>query len=161
MSGFLDRMFGRSSKGTGRTAKDRLQFILVHDRINLPPERLKQMKEEILAVISKYVEIDRERVDIALEQRDRSNSKIIAEIPFQKGMEVPPAADIDEDSDLADVTEESGAYIRTVITSAKGSTDEGVQAEETAEEKKETPTVAPKTTTVDTPTPDSPEDNDD
>ncbi|MBL8118310.1 MAG: cell division topological specificity factor MinE [Anaerolineae bacterium] len=82
MSGFFERLLGRSpSKGSGSTAKERLQFILVHDRINLPPERLQAMKAEILEVISKYVSVDREDVDIFLEQRDR-DSLIKAEIPF-------------------------------------------------------------------------------
>ena len=82
MSGFFERLLGRTNtKGSGTTAKERLQFILVHDRINLPPERLQAMKAEILEVISKYVSIDSEDVDIFLEQRDR-NSLIKAEIPF-------------------------------------------------------------------------------
>jgi len=82
MPGIFDRILGRSaSKGSSATAKERLQFILVHDRINLPPERLQQMKAEILAVISKYVAVDSENVDIALQQRER-DSLIIAEIPF-------------------------------------------------------------------------------
>lgn len=81
MSNFIDRMFGRN-KGSGATAKDRLQFLLIHDRINLPPEQIREMKEEILRVISKYVSVDPESVDIALEQRDRNDSRIIAEIPF-------------------------------------------------------------------------------
>lgn len=84
MTSFFDRMFGRNSKGSSSTAKDRLQFVLVHDRINLPPERMREMKEEILAVISKYVPVERDNVDIALEQRDRYSSKIVAEIPFTK-----------------------------------------------------------------------------
>ncbi len=84
MSGFFDRMLGRStSKGSGTTAKQRLQFILVHDRINLPPERLQAMKAEILAVISKYVAVDSENVDIALQQRERDNL-IVAEIPLSQ-----------------------------------------------------------------------------
>ena len=74
MVGFLERMLGRrrsqGGKGTGSTAKERLQFILVHDRINLPPEHLNAMKEEILAVISKYVAVDTDNVDIALQQRE-------------------------------------------------------------------------------------------
>ena len=39
------------------------------------------MKAEILAVISRYVDVDSEKVDIALEQRNR-DSLIVAEIPF-------------------------------------------------------------------------------
>jgi cell division topological specificity factor len=84
MSGFFDRMRGRSSsKNSSSVAKERLQFILVHDRINLPPERMEALKAEILAVISKYVAIDRDNVDIALQQRNR-DSLIVAEIPFSQ-----------------------------------------------------------------------------
>lgn len=82
MVNFFERVFGRSNKGTSSTAKDRLQLILVHDRIKLPPEQLEAMKEEILQVISKYVSIERDKVDIALEQADRDSSRIVAEIPF-------------------------------------------------------------------------------
>jgi cell division topological specificity factor len=82
MTGFFERLLGRSpAKGSGNTAKERLQFILVHDRINLPPERLQAMKAEILEVISKYVAVERDDVDIFLEQRNR-DSLIKAEIPF-------------------------------------------------------------------------------
>ena len=98
MTSFFDRMLGRNTKGSSSTAKDRLQFVLVHDRINLPPERMREMKEEILAVISKYVSVDRDSVDIALEQRDR-RSKIVAEIPFSQ--EMRQKVDIDEDEDLS------------------------------------------------------------
>jgi cell division topological specificity factor len=106
MVGFLERMLGRSSgKGSGSKAKERLEFILVHDRINLPPERLEELKAEILAVISKYVYIDESNVDIALQRRDR-NPLLIAEIPFHKAAEgiekddpdYKPPAPPDEDS---------------------------------------------------------------
>ncbi|GAB4509898.1 MAG: cell division topological specificity factor MinE [Anaerolineae bacterium] len=88
MTGFFDRMLGRGSKDehSASTAKERLQFVLVHDRINLPPERLKEMKEELLQVISKYVAVSSDKVEIALEQRDRENNLIIAEIPFSKSL---------------------------------------------------------------------------
>ena len=87
MSSLFDRMLGRTSpKGSGSKAKERLQFVLVHDRINLPPEQLNAMKQEILAVISKYVRVDSNNVDIALQQRDR-DSLLVAEIPFSKRRE--------------------------------------------------------------------------
>lgn len=90
MPNLFDRVFGRSSapgsRRSGSTAKERLQFVLIHDRIHLPPEKLAAMKEEILAVISKYVSVDNDHVDIALQQRDR-NSLLIAEIPFLKTTE--------------------------------------------------------------------------
>ena len=81
MTNLLSRLFGRAKKGSGATAKDRLRFVLQHDRINLPPERMEEMKREILAVIVKYLVVDKDRVEIDLEQRDRTHSKLTAEIP--------------------------------------------------------------------------------
>jgi cell division topological specificity factor len=86
MAGLFDRMRGRGSRGSAQEAKERLQFILFHDRIDLPPEQLEAMKREILEVISKYVAIEQDRVDIALQQRQR-DSLIVAEIPFSKTSE--------------------------------------------------------------------------
>lgn len=98
MASFFDWMLGRAAnRGSGSKAKERLQFILVHDRINLPPERLEAMKQEILDVISKYVAVDSANVDIALHKRDRE-SLLVAEIPFTK-----TAENIDPDDDPAPV----------------------------------------------------------
>ena len=100
MSGFFDRMLGRGNKeSSAHTAKERLQFILVHDRINLSPERLQEMKAEILEVISKYVAISPEEVEIALEQGDRSNSMIVAEIPFTSSVISPTNDETDSQTD--------------------------------------------------------------
>ena len=100
MSSFFDRMLGRTPpKGSGSKAKERLQFVLVHDRINLPPEQLDAMKQEILAVISKYVRVDANNVDIGLEHRD-SDSVLVADIPFsmrREGIEKDDPAHMDDD----------------------------------------------------------------
>lgn len=106
MSSLFDRMMGRGGKSSSEQAKDRLQFVLVHDRINLPPEKLTQMKEEILAVISRYVSVDRENVEIALEQRDRAQSKLVAEIPFVG--KKPPADDDGESAEAESDSNSSG-----------------------------------------------------
>lgn len=90
--GIFNRLLGRSSKGSSSVARERLQLILVHDRIDLPPAHLEAMKEEILAVIAKYVSVDSGKVDIALHQRERENM-LVAEIPFLKPIE---SMDIDE-----------------------------------------------------------------
>ncbi|MBT9140720.1 MAG: Cell division topological specificity factor [Dehalococcoidia bacterium] len=39
-------------------AKERLRLVLVHDRASVSPEFMEQIKEEIIKVISKYMEID-------------------------------------------------------------------------------------------------------
>jgi cell division topological specificity factor len=103
MSGFFERFLNRGKEQkSAQSAKERLQFVLIHDRINLPPERLQQMKEEILAVISKYVDVAAGDVDIALEQRERNKNMLVAEIPFSKSRkfeEQPGAAADEEKSD--------------------------------------------------------------
>ncbi len=98
MAGWLSRLLGRSEpapqQGSSSIARDRLQFILVHDRISLTPERMDMMKQEILAVLRKYIDVDGDSVDIALQKRDKS-SLLIAEVPFTKSI---PLDDDDEPS---------------------------------------------------------------
>ncbi|GAB4570766.1 MAG: cell division topological specificity factor MinE [Anaerolineae bacterium] len=82
MTSFIDRLLGRNSaSGSAKVAKERLQFVLVHDRLDLSPEKLSAMENEILEVISKYVNIDRQNVEIVVEQRKR-NSWLVADIPL-------------------------------------------------------------------------------
>lgn len=96
MAGFFDRMLGRNKEpGSASRARERLQVVLVHDRINLPPERLQMMKQELVAVISKYVALTDSDVEIALEQRDRNQNWLRAEVPFAKPIDPD---DPDEDA---------------------------------------------------------------
>ncbi|MCU0479578.1 MAG: cell division topological specificity factor MinE [Anaerolineae bacterium] len=99
MSGLFDRMRGRNKdQSSAQKAKERLQLILVHDRINMTPEKLEEMKAEILAVISKYVSIATDSVEIALTQRgDRNHNMLIAEIPFFQSVEGIDKADEEDD----------------------------------------------------------------
>jgi cell division topological specificity factor len=100
MLAWFDRMLGRvPAKPTGLQAKERLQLILVHDRLNLPPEQMEAMKAEILAVIAKYVTFDNEEVNIALQPRDRG-SILVASVPFSK-----PATDIEKPGFVYDLME--------------------------------------------------------
>lgn len=76
----LNRLFGRK-EASGNVAKNRLQFVLVHDRVNLSPGKMDQLKDELIQVISRYVEIDREHMDISLTREDDQNL-LIANIPL-------------------------------------------------------------------------------
>ena len=82
MSSVFDRLLGRRNRGSGSTAKERLQLVLVTDRSNLPPEKMQQMKDEIIAVISKYISISPDKVKIDIEQRQRDNW-LVADIPLR------------------------------------------------------------------------------
>ena len=51
-------------KQSSSTAKDRLKLVLVSDRAGCSPEVMEKIKNDIIGVISKYIEIDQEGLDI-------------------------------------------------------------------------------------------------
>ena len=53
--GFFDNFFKK--KSSGEVAKDRLKLLLVSDRSNCSPETMELIKNDIIQVISKYMEI--------------------------------------------------------------------------------------------------------
>jgi len=84
MSGLFDFLRGHREPTSRDVAKQRLQLVLVHDRANISPGLLETLKDEIIAVISKHVEIDRRGVQITFTQ-SRSESKLVADIPLLDG----------------------------------------------------------------------------
>jgi cell division topological specificity factor len=69
-------------KRSAQNAKDRLQLVLIHDRTNLTAAELTSLKDEILQVISRHVDIDSEAVQIAVEHDGRSQ-RLVADIPLR------------------------------------------------------------------------------
>jgi cell division topological specificity factor len=53
----IDKVLGRQPSSAS-TAKERLQLVLAHDRSDLNPELLEQMRKEIREVVARDVEID-------------------------------------------------------------------------------------------------------
>lgn len=59
----------RRNKNTASVAKERLQIIISHERTQrATPDYLPKLQEEILAVIAKYVPINREQVVVNIER---------------------------------------------------------------------------------------------
>ena len=52
------------SKKSAASAKERLQLVLIHDRTDLTPAELNELKDELIQVISRHVEIDPDAVQI-------------------------------------------------------------------------------------------------
>lgn len=79
-------LFNRKSQSKN-VAKDRLKLVLVHDRANCSTEVLEMLKNDILKVIAKYMDIDNEELDIQITQTmSDENEKVpilIANIPFK------------------------------------------------------------------------------
>lgn len=79
MPSLFDRMLGRNESAA--TAKERLQLVLVHDRTNLPAGQMENLKNEIIQVISKYLEIDRQDAEIEMEKIGREQ-RLVMNIPL-------------------------------------------------------------------------------
>ncbi|MBR6396350.1 MAG: cell division topological specificity factor MinE, partial [Lachnospiraceae bacterium] len=76
-------------KSSGNIAKDRLKLVLVSDRANCSPEIMEKIKNDIIQVISKYVEIDLEGLDIKITQTESDGNNgtvpaLFANIPIKE-----------------------------------------------------------------------------
>ncbi len=65
-------------KPSSEVAKGRLHLVLAHDRTGLDGGRLQEMREEIAAVIAKYVPIEVDAVEIQIETRHRSTQLTVS-----------------------------------------------------------------------------------
>ena len=83
-SGLFNFFRSRKEPASRDVAKQRLQLVLVHDRANISPGLLETLKEEIIDVISKRVEIDGAATQISFTQT-RTESKLVADIPLLDG----------------------------------------------------------------------------
>jgi cell division topological specificity factor len=62
------------------TACNRLRVVLMQDRTNLTPELMDRMRKELVELLSKYVEMDKEALDLSLEQ-DGEQVALMLSIP--------------------------------------------------------------------------------
>lgn len=61
--------FQSQKKGSAAVAKERLQIIVAHERTQRDgPDYLPMMKEELLAVVRKYVQVEQEAIKIELDR---------------------------------------------------------------------------------------------
>lgn len=75
-------------KNSGDIARDRLKLLLVSDRANCSPEIMEKIKNDIILVISKYMEIDAEGLDIQITQTESDGNNgsvpaLYANIPIK------------------------------------------------------------------------------
>ncbi len=88
----LQRLFCRVPSSQ-EVARERLRLVLAHDRADISPGMLALMKDDIIAVLRKYVELDPEQVVVSIMQDGRA-TRLVADIPLGKaraGQEEPQA----------------------------------------------------------------------
>lgn len=62
-------------KSSCQVAKDRLKILLISDRVNCSPEIMELIKADITKVISKYMKIDTENMDIQINAKGSKGSR--------------------------------------------------------------------------------------
>lgn len=55
-------------RNSGQVASKRMQFVLMHDRLDITPDVMDALKNDILGVLSRYMDIDQDSMSVDLEQ---------------------------------------------------------------------------------------------
>lgn len=77
---WIDKLLGREEKSS-TIAKQRLQMVLIHDRNDISPGLMEQLKDDIIAVIADRLEIAPDDVVVNLNQKGQE-SRLVAEVPL-------------------------------------------------------------------------------
>ena len=87
MRGFF-KFLSKDDSKSKNIAKERLKMVITHDRANVSPKYLDAMRNDILKVMSHYIDIEEDGVDIKLTRLvnddDTYTSTLIANIPIKK-----------------------------------------------------------------------------
>ena len=81
MNKFFDMLMGRDAK-SAHQAKERMKLVLIHDRTDLTPAMLETLKDELIEVISRHIDIDPDSVNIEMSHEGREQ-RLIADIPLR------------------------------------------------------------------------------
>lgn len=73
----------KNNANSRNDAKNRLKLVIAHDRAAINPEMMNSMREEILEVVARYVDIDREEMQFSL-SNDRRITALTANLPIRK-----------------------------------------------------------------------------
>jgi cell division topological specificity factor len=76
---WVKKVFGGHNSSS--TAKERLRLVLMTDHLALAPEIIENMKRDLIDVISRYVEVDRDKIEVNFEQQDKALA-MLANIPI-------------------------------------------------------------------------------
>lgn len=77
------------NRSSSKIAKDRLKVVLVSDRANCSPDIIENIKNDMIHLLSKYVQVDMDRLDITItttteESNEETVPTIMASIPFKE-----------------------------------------------------------------------------
>jgi len=142
-------LFGQAEpkEDSKNTAVSRLRLVLMQDRTNLTPEIMHRMRSELIEVLSTYVELDKEALELNFEQEGEQMALMLS-IPVvrAKNEEEIQAAikekdeskhsdDVDDENEAGDEEKDSEAEDKNVASEdEEDNSDESEMSEEDDEE---------------------------
>lgn len=82
MLDFMNRLM-REEGGSKDRAVERLRLVVIHDRAKVTPKFMEDLKGDLIGVISKYMEIDQDGLEVSFDSNE-SSTALIASIPIRR-----------------------------------------------------------------------------
>ncbi len=117
------------------TAVNRLRVVLMQDRTNLTPELLEKMRGELIELLSKYVEMDKDALELNFEQEGNQMALMLSIPVLRAKDEDEIEAENSEDSEEA---EEKSEEESSDAESSESTEDAESSAEDNQDEESET-----------------------
>lgn len=120
------------------TAVNRLRVVLMQDRTNLTPELLEKMRGELIELLSKYVEMDKDALELNFEQEGNQMALMLS-IPVLRAKdedEIDDAEEEDpeEDESSSENEDSESSDVDTEEEIAENQDDKDSAVEESQEE---------------------------
>lgn len=134
--GFFRQTEQQEVESAKDTACNRLRVVLMQDRTNLTPELMDRMRKELVELLSKYVEMDKEALDLSLEQ-DGDQVALMLSIPVIRAKDEEEIADCElraKDAHGDDESAEQSVDPLNASNQAKAALEAEEQETEDAEE---------------------------
>lgn len=83
MKAFIDRIMSMRPQRSKEDAKSRLKVLLIHDQVDLTQAQMDRMREEIMEVIARYVEVDDDNVEFSLNKAE-TGVALVSSVPVRR-----------------------------------------------------------------------------
>lgn len=132
-------LFGQSiqKEESKDVAVNRLRVVLMQDRTNLTPELLQRMRKELIELLSKYVEMDKEALELNFEQEGEQMALMLS-IPVVRAKdeeEIEAALKAEEEAKKSTESDEEEANEESEEDDEEDSDDDETEDDDVEEAK--------------------------